>query len=96
LWDEERLSGRPVAKGLVGPLGVEVVDVACDDASGFLDVLEAMQPGALLFEGADESLAEAILFGGVGRDVFLFQAVVPDQGSIGLRSKHQAVVMAED
>ena len=68
---EERLLGRPVGQGLVGPLGVVVVDVAGYGGSGFLDVLEGVEPGAFLFESAEEPLAKAVQLGGVGRDIFL-------------------------
>ena len=43
---EERLVGRPVCQGLVGPLGVVVVDVTGHGSAGFLDVLEGVEPGA--------------------------------------------------
>lgn len=83
--------GRPVGQGLVGPLGVVVIDVSGHGSACFLKVLEGVEPGAFLFEGADETLAEAVLFGSVGRDaprgfpsvIFLLKAVVLDQGSIG-------------
>ena len=92
---EERLSRRSVGQGLVGPLGVEVVDVAGDDSAGFTDVLEPMEPGAFFLERTDEPFAQAVLLGGIGRDVFLLQAVVLDQCARGTRTKHEAIVMAQ-
>ena len=64
--------GRPVIERLMRALVVVVIDVASDFGTGLLDVLEAVEPGAFLFEGAVEPLAEAVLLRGVGRDVFLF------------------------
>jgi hypothetical protein len=40
------LLGRPVGQGLVGPLGVVVVDVSGQGCAGFLEVLEGVEPGA--------------------------------------------------
>jgi len=74
--------GRPVIERLMWALVVVVIDVAGDFSEGLLNVLEPVEPGAFLFEGAVEPLAEAVLLGGVGRDVFLSQAVVAGQGSI--------------
>ena len=56
---------------MVRPLGVVVVDVLGHGAPGFLGFLEGMDPGAFFFEGADESLAQAVLFRGIGGDIFL-------------------------
>jgi hypothetical protein len=53
----------------VRPLGVEVVDVTGNDDAGFMDILEPMEPGALLLERMDKQLAQAVLPGGIGRDV---------------------------
>lgn len=74
--------GRSVIERLMRALVVVVIDVAGDLGTGLLDVLEPVEPGAFLFEGAVEPLAEAVLLGCVGRDVFLFQAVVAGEGSI--------------
>ena len=74
--------GRSVIERLMRTLVVVVVDVAGDFGTGLLNVLKPVEPGAFLFEGAVEPFAEAVLLGGVGRDVLLFQAVVAGQGSI--------------
>ena len=74
--------GRPVIERLMRALVVVMVDVAGDFGAGFLDVGEPVEPGTFLFEGAVEPLAKAVLLGCVGRDVFLFQAVVAGQGAI--------------
>jgi len=79
---DERLMGHPVIERLMRALVVVVIDVAGDFGPGLLDVLKPVEPGAFLFEGAVEPLAEAVLLRGVGRDVFLLQAVVAGQGSI--------------
>lgn len=47
-------------------LGVVELDEDGDDAPGLGNVLEVVQPCAFLFERADEALAQAVLFGGVG------------------------------
>ena len=74
--------GRSVVERLMRALVVVVIDVTGDFGSGLLDILEPMEPGTFLFEGAVEPLAEAVLLRCVGRDVFLFQAIVTGQGSI--------------
>ena len=68
---EERLLGRPVGQGLVGPLGVVGADVAGHSGPGFLNVLEGVEPSTFLFESAEEPLAKAVQLGSVGRDIFL-------------------------
>lgn len=78
----------------MGLLGVEVVDVAGDDNAGLADVLIPVEPGALFLERTDEPLAQAVLPRGIGRDVFLLESVVLDQGAVGTRIKHEAIVMA--
>lgn len=92
---EKHLLGRSVGQGLVGPLGVEVVDVAGNDSPGFADVLEPMKPGALFLERTDEPFAQAVLLGGIGRDVFLLQAVVLDQGAITPGTEHEPIIVPQ-
>ncbi len=74
--------GRSVIERLMRALVVVVVDVAGDLGTGLLDVLKPVEPGAFLFEGAVEPLAETILLRCVRRDVYLLQAVVTGQGSV--------------
>ena len=74
--------GRSVIERLMRALMVVVIDVAGDFGTGLLDVMETVEPGAIFFEGAVEPLTEAILLRGVGRNVFLLQAVVAGQSSI--------------
>ena len=67
-----------VVEGLMGAMVVVVFDVGGDSGASFLKGAEAMDPGAFLFEGADKTLAEAVLFRGVGSGVFLGKAIVFD------------------
>ena len=63
----------------MGPLGVEVLDVAGNDCAGFMDVLESVEPGAFFFERTDEPFTQAGLLGGIRLDVFLLETVILDQ-----------------
>jgi hypothetical protein len=45
-------------------LVVVVIDVAGNFGTGLLNILEPVEPGAFLFEGAVKPLAEAVLLGG--------------------------------
>ena len=67
-----------VGEGLVGSAGVVVVDSSSEFESGVFDGGEAVAPAKLFLEGLDEALAEAVLLGRVGGDVFLLEAVVLD------------------
>lgn len=53
-----------VAEGLVGSVGVVVVDPSPELESGVFDGGEAVAPAKLFFEGLDEAFAEAVLLGG--------------------------------
>jgi hypothetical protein len=79
---DERLMGRSVIERLMRALVVVVLDVAGDFGPGLLDVLKPVEPGAFLFEGAVEPLAEAVLLRCVRCDVLLLEAIVTGQGSI--------------
>ena len=72
------------------------VDPGAEFESGVLDGLEAVAPAELLLEGLDEALAESVLLGGVGGDVFLGDSVVADDGAVLARTKDQTVVMAQE
>ena len=72
-----------VFEGGVGALGVVVFDVSGDRGACGGEVVKAVLPGAFLFEGADEPLAQAVLLGRVGSDVFLREAVVTHEGAVG-------------
>ena len=72
-----------VVEGGVGALGVVVFDVSGDRRACGGEVVKAVLPGAFLFEGADEALAQAVLLGRVGSDVFLREAVVAHEGALG-------------
>src|ERR1035438_4276221 len=88
---EERLMGHPVIERLMRALVVVVVDVAGDLGAGLLNVLEPVEPGAFLFEGAVEPLAEAVLLRGIGRDVFLLQRGMRDRKSTRLNPLHLGI-----
>lgn len=61
---------------------VVVLDPGSEFESGVLDGFEAVAVCEFLFEGFDEALAKSVLLGGVGSDVFLFEAVVVDDGAV--------------
>lgn len=75
---------------------VVVVDPGPQGQSGVFDGSVVSDPGELLLEGLDEALAEAVLLGRVGRDVFLGEAVVGDNRSVSARAEDQAVVVAQE
>lgn len=79
----------------MGALGVVVFDVSGDRRACGGEVVKAMLPGAFLFEGADEPLAQPVLLGCVGCDVLLREAVVAHEGAVGPRAEDQAVVVAQ-
>jgi len=85
-----------VGEGLVGSAGVVVVDPGSEFESGVFDGGEAIAPAKLFLEGLDEALAEAVLLRRVGSDVFLLEAVVPDDGAVLARAEGQTVVMAQE
>jgi len=84
-----------VVEGLMGSTVVVVFDVGGNSGPCFFDGGEAMDSSAFLFEGADKTLAEAVLFRGVGSGVFLGKAVVFDQGAIALGAKDEPVIVPE-
>lgn len=84
-----------VFEGGVGALGVVVFDVSGDRRACGGEVVDAVLPGAFLFEGADEALAQPVLLGRVGRDVFLREAVVAHESTVASRAKDKAVVVAQ-
>ena len=84
-----------VFEGGVGALGVVVFDVSGDRRACGGEVVKAVLPGAFLFEGADEPLAQAVLLGRVGSNVFLRETVVAHESTVGSRAKDKAVVMAQ-
>ena len=85
-----------VVERLVGSAGVVVVDPGSEFESGVFDGGEAVAPAKLFLEGLDEALAEAVLLGSVGGDVFLLESVVLDNGAVLARTKDQTVVMAQE
>lgn len=89
-----------MARGIVvecgmDALGVVVFDVFGDSCASGGEVFKPVLPGALFFEGADEALAEPILFGCVGGDVFLCQPVVAHECSVSSRAEDKAIVMSQ-
>ncbi len=84
-----------VVEGGVGALGVVVFDVSGYRRSSGGEVVKAVLPGAFLFECADEALAQPILLGRVGRDVFPREAVVAHEGAVGPPAEAKAVVVAQ-
>ena len=79
----------------MGPVMVVVVDPGTEFKSGLFDGLEAVAPTELFFEGFDETLAQAVLLRSVWGDVFLFESVVADHGTVLARSEDQAIVMTK-
>lgn len=61
---------------------VVAMDPSSELESGVLDGFEAVAPCEFLFEGFDEALAKSVLLWGGWGDVFLFEAVVVDNGSV--------------
>lgn len=72
--------------------GVLVFDVSGDRRACGGEVVKAVLPSAFLVEGADEPLAQPVMFGRVGRDVFLREAVVAHESTVGPRVEDKAVV----
>ena len=66
-----------------------MVNAAGYGGSGFLDVLEGVEPDAFLFEGTEEPLAQDVLLRGIRPDVFLFQAIILDRGPVGSGMAHR-------
>ena len=66
-----------VAEGGVRAPGVVVLDEAGDLPSCVIEAVEAVEPDALLLQGAKEALDDAVLLRGVGRDEFLLETIVP-------------------
>ena len=75
--------------------GVELGDPVSNDGSGVAQIGEAVKPDALFLNGADEALAEAVLLGRVGRDVFLAQAVSAYGGGVEPGAEDEPVVVTE-
>ncbi len=84
-----------VVEGGVGALGVVVFDVSSNRRASVGEVVKAVLPGAFLFEGADEPLAQPVLFWRVGSDVFLREAVVAHKSTVGSRVEDLPVVVAQ-
>ncbi len=61
---------------------VVVMDPCSEFDSGVLYGSEAMAVCKFIFEGFDEALAESVLLRCVGGDIFLFDAVVVDDGAV--------------
>ena len=60
-----------VVERLVWAAMVVMVDVGCDFGPSFGEGGEGVNPRALILEGADETLAAAILFRGLGLCAFM-------------------------
>ena len=74
---------------------VVAMDPGAEFHSGVFDGLEAVAPGEFFFECFDESFAEPVLLRGIWGDVFLFEAVVIDDGTVLARTEDEAVVVAK-
>ena len=61
---------------------VVAVDPGAEFEPGVFYGLEAVAPAELFFEGFDEAFAEAVLLWGIRSDLFLFEAVVADDGAV--------------
>lgn len=86
------LSGCSHAQRLVRSLGVVKQNPVSNHSAGMLDGLESVAVYALLFEGSNHALHNAILFGAVGRDEFLLQTVAAHQCGIASGTEHQSIV----
>jgi hypothetical protein len=60
----------------VWPFGVVPFDPLSNGGASFAEAGEVMLPDALFFEAAEKAFDEAVLFGGVGCDEFLPEAVI--------------------
>ena len=67
----------------MGALGVVVFDVSGDRRACGGEVVKAVLPDAFLFEGSDKPLAQPVLLGCVGCDVFLREAVITHERAVG-------------
>lgn len=63
-----------------------------DHTAGVLQGLEPVTVNALIFEGSDDPFEHAVLFGAVGRDELLGQALAFNQGRVASAGEDQAVV----
>ena len=61
--------------------------------AGFGEAGEVMLPGALFLEAAKEAFDEALLFGSVGRDELMAQAVIAAGGAKTPALKNQSIVL---
>ena len=66
-----------------------------DHTAGVLQGLEPVTVNALVFEGSDDPLDQAVLFGAVGRDELLLQAIAFDEGRVASAGEDQAVVRSK-
>ncbi len=80
-----------IAEGLVGTLGVVPGDPGGDRPLRRGEVREAVHPDALLLERPEPPLDEAVLFGSIGGDVFLREAILPAGGTEALALEDEAV-----
>ena len=76
-------------------LGVVSVDEWRDLGSRMIDGSEAPDPAELFLEGPDEALAEAVLFRGVGRGVFLDDPVFAGQRAVASGTEDEPVVVPQ-
>ena len=69
-------------------LGVVVFDVSGDRRASGGEIFKAVRPCALLFESVIEPLAQAVLLGRVGGDVFLCETVIVHECTVGFGAKN--------
>lgn len=67
-------------------------DPVADSACGVLYAVEALAMDALLFQGPDHTLDQAVLLRTMGRDELLPQAVAFHQGRVFSTREDQAIV----
>ena len=70
-------------------------DPVADHTAGVLQGLESVTMNALVLEGSDDPLDHAVLFGAVGRDELLTQAIAFDQGRVATAGEDQSVIRSQ-
>ena len=78
----------------MGPFGVVPFDPLSNGGASLAEAGEVMLPDALFFEAAEKAYDEAVLFGGVGCDEFLAEAVIAAGSAKTPALKNQSIIRA--
>ena len=90
------LRGAFVAERLVRPPLVVPADPCADGAPGVGEAVEALNPDALLFQAAEESLDDPVLLRAVRGDELLLEPVVLAGGPETAALEDQPIVAADN